>query len=241
MFVGKKDPYTIYIRDDFDCDSPRNGDGLFGTMVCFHRHYNLGDAHAYPAPDDFLNALLAQTLNSDDEARRVRERNEEKYDADAIGWPAYYKAIHDGMLDVIERKYVILPLYLYDHSGITMNTTGFSCPWDSVQVGWIYVAREDILKEFGGKLLTESKRDQAKQLLKSEVNVYDRYIRGECYGFELYKNGNLEDSCWGFIGEIDEVKGSIKEYLPPGCEGILDKLEEYYGEPEIEEELEIVG
>ena len=23
---------------------------------------------------------------------------------------------------------VILPLYLYDHSGITMNTTGFSCP-----------------------------------------------------------------------------------------------------------------
>ena len=26
---------------------------------------------------------------------------------------------------------VILPLYLYDHSGITMNTTGFSCPWDS--------------------------------------------------------------------------------------------------------------
>lgn len=33
---------------------------------------------------------------------------------------------------------VILPLYLYDHSGITMNTCGFSCPWDSGQVGWIY-------------------------------------------------------------------------------------------------------
>ena len=27
-----------------------------------------------------------------------------------------------------------LPLFLYDHSGITMSTSVFSCPWDSVQV-----------------------------------------------------------------------------------------------------------
>lgn len=33
---------------------------------------------------------------------------------------------------------VVLPLYLYDHSGITINTTGFSCPWDSGQVGFTY-------------------------------------------------------------------------------------------------------
>ena len=38
---------------------------------------------------------------------------------------------------------VILPLYLYDHSGITMNTCGFSCPWDSGQVGWIYASAMD--------------------------------------------------------------------------------------------------
>ena len=31
-----------------------------------------------------------------------------------------------------DRKDVIaLPLYLYDHSGITIRTSPFSCPWDS--------------------------------------------------------------------------------------------------------------
>lgn len=44
---------------------------------------------------------------------------------------------------------VVLPLYLYDHSGITMNTTGFSCPWDSGQVGWIYCTKERFRKETG--------------------------------------------------------------------------------------------
>lgn len=35
-----------------------------------------------------------------------------------------------------------LPLYVYDHSGVRLNTTGFSCPWDSGQVGWIVATRE---------------------------------------------------------------------------------------------------
>ena len=39
-----------------------------------------------------------------------------------------------------EREEVVyLNLYLYDHSGLRMNTTGFSCPWDSGQVGYIYM------------------------------------------------------------------------------------------------------
>ena len=46
-----------------------------------------------------------------------------------------------------------LPLYLYDHSGITMNTGGFSCSWDSGQMGWIYATKEDIQKEYGLSLI----------------------------------------------------------------------------------------
>ena len=44
---------------------------------------------------------------------------------------------------------VLLPLYLYDHSGITMNTGGFSCPWDSGQVGWIFADGNAIRREYG--------------------------------------------------------------------------------------------
>lgn len=44
---------------------------------------------------------------------------------------------------------IILPLYLFDHSGLTMNTTGFSCPWDSGHVGFIFCSKERFRKETG--------------------------------------------------------------------------------------------
>ena len=56
------------------------------------------------------------------------------------------------------------------------------------------------LKEFGGEKMTGAIRKKAEDLMRSEVAAYDSYLRGECYGFELYKNGELSDSCWGFMG-----------------------------------------
>jgi len=60
--------------------------------------------------------------------------------------------------DIIKRENVgvILPLYLYDHSGITMNTTGFSCRFDSGQVGFIFV-NEKKCKEMGWTNIKYSK------------------------------------------------------------------------------------
>jgi len=118
---------------------------------------------------------------------------------------------------------VILPLYLYDHGGITMNTTGFSCRWDSGQVGWIYVTAERIRKELccsrnqtaAGRIgITPAIREAVTLSLVSEVEEYDNYITGNCFGFVLKdKDGNIIDSCWGFLGSIKE-------------NGILDGLSE---------------
>ena len=43
-----------------------------------------------------------------------------------------------------EKAIVILPLYLYDHSGITISTAPFSCNWDSGQIGFIYTTEKRI-------------------------------------------------------------------------------------------------
>jgi len=100
----------------------------------------------------------------------------------------------------------ILPLYLYDHSGITISNSPFSCPWDSGQIGWMFVSREKIIEEFGDDL--RESRDKALSYMKCEVETYDTYLRGEIYGFILRGNvcktcggvGENEDSCWGFYG-----------------------------------------
>jgi len=78
---------------------------------------------------------------------------------------------HKELLQLLEQsgKFVILPLYLYDHSGITMNTTGFSCPWDSGQVGWIYADADCIKKEYGK--VTPETINKARTVMNGEVET----------------------------------------------------------------------
>ena len=84
---------------------------------------------------------------------------------------------HKELLQLLEQsgKFVILPLYLYDHSGITMNTTGFSCPWDSGQVGWIYADADCIKKEYGK--VTPETINKARTVMNGEVETYDYTLR----------------------------------------------------------------
>ena len=96
---------------------------------------------------------------------------------------------------------VILPLYLYDHSGITMSTSPFTCPWDSGQVGFIYATAEAIRKGFEVKRITKKTLEKAQRCLEAEVETYDQFITGEVYGFIVEdENGEEIDSCWGYFG-----------------------------------------
>ncbi|MCL2816336.1 MAG: hypothetical protein FWD23_17215, partial [Oscillospiraceae bacterium] len=130
------------------------------------------------------------------------------------------------LLGLIREYNVILPLYLYDHGGITMSCEPFSCRWDSFQCGWIYADYEMIKHEYGE--VTPETLEKAEDLLHCEVKEYDHYITGQCYGFKLYEGDNQIESCWGFIGEISDVSKNIKEYLPSACKNIVDSLEYQY-------------
>ncbi len=80
---------------------------------------------------------------------------------------------------------IVLPLYMYDHSGITISLRPFSCPWDSGQVGFVIVRKEKMLKEFGYKKFTKSLKEKAHKLAQAEVDTYDKYLRNEVYGYVI--------------------------------------------------------
>jgi len=161
----------------------------------------------------------------------------------------------DELQNYIEKKLggvVILPLYLYDHSGITMNTTGFSCSWDSGQVGFIYVSRETLLKEYGGKKVTTKLKEKVTQYLIGEVETYDQYLTGDVYRFELqngvemvklskedFEKGDtknidveveweFEDSCSSFYGSgIDNGIGDNADVPKEVLEEAFDNIDEW--------------
>lgn len=228
MLMAVQDSYVLMVQPDDILISPREVDEHFGTMVCFHSRYALGDSHNYMDKDDFLREMYLNTVGHDEPGMDRYERMVNIVSSRFRHGPkTEERAVDDTMLNVISEKYIMMPLYLMDHSGLAMQTESFHDPWDSGQVGWIYVSKEDALKEFDTEKMTGAVRKKAEDLMKSEVAVYDSYLRGECYGFELYKNGELSDSCWGFIGSLEDACKAMADYLPDGCEDMVNHLEEH--------------
>ena len=196
---------TIEIEQDEDCESPRECDNL-GTMVCWHKRYTLGDVQPKESPEEWLEHLAQEF----DTKGRLEYWEGESINA---GWTAtgdkadeqYQKAVEQ----ILEREVIMLPVFLYDHSGITMSTTSFSCPWDSGQVGYIFVTTENVRKEFSWKRMSTKRRVLVKALLTAEVEEYDTYLRGDVFGYTIHDDTDeILDSCCGFYG-LDAVKEAV--------------------------------
>jgi hypothetical protein len=128
----------------------------------------------------------------------------------------------DEIQELVNNKNSIsLPVYMYDHSGITISTGSFSCKFDSGQLGFI-IADWQEAKKMGFKF-----KKKVIEALEHEIKEYDTYIRGEVYGFSLVKvtecnhcGSNTEEeihSCWGFYGSDHEKSGLLDDarpYLP---------------------------
>lgn len=103
-------------------------------------------------------------------------------------------------------KCIFLPVYMYDHSGQTIKTTPFSCPWDSGLIGYIYVTYEKIKEFLGVSYITKTVISRVKKLLRQEIEELDIWIRGDIFGFVVIdENHKQVDSCWGFYS-LDDAK-----------------------------------
>lgn len=124
----------------------------------------------------------------------------------------------------------ILPVYLYEHSGMTVRTTPFGDPWDSGQVGWMFTtkARQEELGCTGD----DWTREHLEESLRGELATYDLWLRGGFVGYvverrepwtKTYADGRVEsgfdwtdvDSCWGFDDE-DYAMEEARACLPEG-------------------------
>ena len=205
-----------------------------GTMYTWHRNYILG------GKDDFNNQSPIHDLNvwCFDEFNDLANLKELK------GYNSYEGNIYfedEEFTDVeltheqetffnqtvntwIKNNICILPVYMYDHSGITISTGPFSCPWDSGPVGIIYVTKDTCEKQ-------QIKFEDAENILKNEITTLDQYLTGDVWGYAIYStedeefanqilthedelpdDRNQEDGCGGFFG-YEYCKDTAKELL----------------------------
>lgn len=232
------------IQDDDPIDSPRDWDNL-GTMICFHRRYTLGDKHNYNNVEDAIISIIQTHCTTQEKRAFIL-----KHAGEISGYSKInilrdllnrnHKNEYDGMIEDLANyidfteedlpsSIIALPLYLYDHSGITISTGSFSCPWDSGQVGFIYAPVS--MFDSKGFLLGDHdiKEDVIRRILTEEVKTYDQYLTGNIYGYKIVKlsdedldnedrediTGEELDSCWGFYGSdycLDEARRTVEYF-----------------------------
>lgn len=92
-----------------------------------------------------------------------------------------------------DDEYWHIPYYAYIHGGVALSTKQFSCPWDSGCCGIACININKYIKEFG-----EWDENVAMGIINAELETYTKYLNGEVYGYVIEKNGEIEDSCFGF-------------------------------------------
>lgn len=87
------------------------------------------------------------------------------------------------------------PLFMYDHSGtiyrVSQGGNPFHCPWDSGRVGTLFVKKAEV--------------GDAWEAAEAFCKEYTDWANGNVWGFMVETpDGEVADSCWGFIGSDSE-------------------------------------
>lgn len=113
------------------------------------------------------------------------------------------------------NEYFSTPLYLLDHSGLSISTQPFANKWDSGLVGVAYIFKKDLVANGIISKDEDVWRKKALEIINEELELYNQYLEGDVYGYtELeYSNGAWfeSSSCWGFFGDNPEKNGMLDE------------------------------
>lgn len=175
-------PVEIHYDYDNEGANPREMDNVT-TFVCWHPDYMLGD---YQIHDMDGRGAIGQLFETE------RGRSD-------------FKSMEHL------RRYLsftgakcISPLYLYDHSGISISVGSpnvfDSGGWDTTMVGFAFCTEDGIEKCCGDD--PQYRTDEWMQkAIQEDVKWYDTYLTGQVYGYIVAPDTEDEQACWGYLGD----------------------------------------
>lgn len=186
--------YRVEIFPDEDPVNadPRDADNLGIMVATGHKRYTLGDEPH------------TRTIGEYEDARALVE----------LVWQR--EITPEEMVARLKEEFgatVVLPLWLLDHSGLSMRTGPFhedAQQWDSGVVGFIF----DTAKTREATGVEEANVEEA---LRGEVAEYSLFLEGDVYGYVVSDpDGDEVESCWGFLGSryVEEAAREAAEALP---------------------------
>lgn len=181
--------YSYKIVQDEYPVNPRIWDNL-ATILCRYRDYNLSDKEIPSSYfDDTKNEI---EINSIDKLVEYTQYNNKDT-------KVYYQV-----------------LSIYEHGGITMSSYrlndapkySYNDRWDSSVIGIVYTTKEIIKKNFNN-IEDDQIEDKAHEIIKQEIKIFNQYLGGDVYLYQVFRNGNLLNSRSSFYSENDAVENAL--------------------------------
>lgn len=193
--------HTVALHQDTGCESPRDVDTLVGLFLGLpHRDYDIGDERINPTEEVPCPDCAGEGWEACDYCGGQGVR------------PPASEAELVVMLKAKHGARVVLAVGMIDHSGVSYYVGGGAHlmdpgGWDSGTCGYILDTPDRLQATMGGDVTDE----QITKALTGEIEEYDRWARGECYGYVITDaNGEQVDSCWGFIGHEWAVEAATE-------------------------------
>ncbi len=129
-----------------------------------------------------------------------------------------------------EEVLALLPVYCYEHGGITISCGAYSCSFDSGQVGWAYITKSRAVEMLGeGYDWASTSLEEYERYIREEVKAFADYLEGRVFGFVIKgRDGEVLDSCWGFLGDLkycrEEAKAMADNTEDPAVQRAADEL-----------------
>jgi len=212
--------------------SPRDWSNV-GTMAVSYPRYNLGDEDI--SRIDFeVDCEKCEGEGSVDVNGPVTERAASY----GVVCPAYSCEHCDGRgtLDINPIDYfkkecgarVVIPLTVYEHSGISMSAGDVTYPWDTDRwdtsfVGFIYDTPEKVKECMGDDVSDE----EIIKCLESEVKVYSAYLEGDITWWRVEDDEtNYDEGCGGYVGDSDYCEEECFRSMVSAVESRLAEQQE---------------
>lgn len=214
--ANKKD-WLLHVHHDDDPQDPRRDYDPVDTLACFHKRYSLGDDLGEPmTAGQFWTKKLNEHLSPEELMAIIASGHLESFRTgmdggndedvledfmDQVETGCYYQAIQ-----ALTEKMMVLPIYLYDHSGLTISTRDtypYNDAFDAGLIGWGILEKEKAISELGAT--EDDWKEKAVDCIQSSVDAYDKYLRGDAWWYQLKDldaDGEWQDyeSCSGFLG-----------------------------------------
>ena len=194
---------TLKIVYDMNASNPLADADTLYYLYTGSRKYSSIQANPYRTMEEFIDTYLGEGAMS-----RYRDKSVKL----GLNSVRFAKLLCEQLN---QRKGILaFPILSYNHGDIHYYLGNNIDRWDGSVSGFAWVEKDKIYQEFGVTKISSKLVERFKSHISSDLDVYNKYARGDSYGFELYdSNGKFMDSCYGFYDQDDEPDYLLKTVL----------------------------